>query len=324
MAQLIARSSRTWHVGGELRSMQHIGGGYVKRLDDFAPHADTPEHFAEFIREASSFGSFMPSSYASIFHDTFKSPRVRWTVNAMLRPYFRGAWNHARSLGNVPGSFHSYDLNSAYLWASTLGLPVVSSYRVTHRLSEVHPGIYVVTLRENNPLHPYPFAHARTVLITGDEIEALNPDIERIHYGITYSDCLPADACTRIAQDFSFWKHIGRGYWGRWASAEKVTCGITASGKEWELGNPILNYIWAALIVSRVRMRLWEVSPNAVHFFTDSVITRDELPTGTGLGQWRHVADFPQGLEIRHAGFYRELGADVWLKHAGQSPSSVS
>lgn len=317
IARQLPDASRSWAVNGEVRSMQHKLGGYIKRLDDFDKHRGDEDTFAEFIRETSAHGSFMPSSYASIFHDQFKSPRVRWTINAFFLPYFRGAWNEARARGASPGMHRCYDINSAYLWASTLGMPVVASYRVERRLSETRPGVYVVTLRENDIRHPYPFSSERTVIATDEEITQLNLGIEKVHYGISYTDCLPEDSCTRIAQDFSFWKQIGRGYWGRWASAQKVECAV-ASGKTWEIGNPILNIPWASLILARVRMRLWEVSANAIHFYTDSVITRDELPVGSALGQWRHVADFPQGVEIRHAGFYKPLGDTMWLKHAGQ------
>jgi hypothetical protein len=315
---VIQGASRAWSVNGEYRSVQQHGGGYVKRIDDFTSHYEDENTFLEFIRECSEQASFMPSSYASVFHDRFKSPRVRWSVNALLAPYFRGAWNEARVTGVSTGHYRAYDINSAYLWASTLGLPQTRSYQFATSIAFTRPGLYVVTLRDNNMWHPYPFNRERVVLATSDEIEQLNLDIASVDSGVTWTDSLPEDAVTSITRDYSFGKQMSRGYWGRWASADKVTC-ETKSGARWEIGNPILNYVWASVILSRVRLRLWEVSKNAIHFFTDSVITRDELPIGTALGNWRHVADFPNGLDIKHAGFYREPDADTWLKHSGLS-----
>lgn len=310
-------ASRSWLFDDDPRCLQLVGGGYVKRLDDFAAHAQSEEQFQEFIREASQFGSFMPSSYASIFHDRFRSPRVPWSLNAIFSPQFAGAWNEARTTGAISGHYRSYDINSAYLWASTLGMPEMRSVRFT-RTIQPGPGLYVLELRACNPLHPYPFNSSPRVNATSMEIEQLNLDIARVLHGVTWSDHLPGDCCTAIAQDYTFWKHISRGYWGRWASHKPVTCQL-ASGKSWELRNPMLNYVWACSILARVRMRLWEVSANALHFYTDSVITRDQLPVGSALGDWRQVADFPTGIEIQHAGFYRHAGESVWLKHAGVS-----
>jgi hypothetical protein len=71
------------------------------------------------------------------------------------------------------------------------------------------------------------------------------------------------------------------------------------------------------MIVSRVKMRLWEYSNNAVHVFVDSVITTDKLRTGDSLGDWRLEKTYLNGVNIKLPGQYGALDESRLEKFAG-------
>ena len=82
------------------------------------------------------------------------------------------------------------------------------------------------------------------------------------------------------------------------------------------LWGPWWSLVWAALIVSRVKMRVWESDHSPAHVFVDSILTKNELPVGSGLGKWRLVCECPHGVEIKQTGWFGAPGA-LPDKHAG-------
>lgn len=309
---------RYWSVAGRLTSLQMPGHGMVKAIDRFAPqHTYTPEAFQEFIREAAFYGCPRPTSYGSIFHTQYRSPRVRWSLHAPFADHFAGGWQQARMTGDLPGKWIQYDLNSAYLWACSLGLPNVRSLRVSRHIGR-WPGMYALELVRADDSLPYPFNLTRWVNATTEEIDLYSLPIQRILGGVVWSDEISGDPIIDTIRQFTFAKEVARSFWGRWCSTTPVEC-TTASGAQWELRNPIQNFVWAHLIIARVKARVFAHGMNAAHIFVDSLITTDELPTGNGLGDWRKEREF-NGLRIRHAGYYGD--AENWTRTSGASAAA--
>jgi hypothetical protein len=95
----------------------------------------------------------------------------------------------------------------------------------------------------------------------------------------------------------------------------RVEC--VAGGKRWKIPNLSLNIPWAQLIVSRVKRRLWEASPDALHVFVDSVITPHKIATGSELGDWRLEHTYEDGVLVRAAGQYGDPRKKTLDKMAG-------
>jgi len=294
--------------------MQMPGEGMIKAIDRFSlRHVVTEEAFNEFLRECTFFGCPRPSSYSSVFHTVYKSPRVRWSLHAIFSDWFAGGWQQARRVGTLPGAWHQYDLNSAYLWAVTRGLPDVKSMRVSQQFGR-WPGMYALELTRPIETLPYPFNTNKFVNATTAEIDAYALPVARILGGVIWSGEIDGAPIVDAIKQFSFAKECARSFWGRWCSTLPVEC-ATRSGKRWELPNPVQNFVWAHLVVSRVKTRVWLEARNAAHIFVDSIITTDQLPTGEGLGQWRKVQEYVNGVRIKHAGYYGDT--HQWSKTSG-------
>jgi hypothetical protein len=288
----------------------------VKGADKFAVrHTSSQEVFDEFIRECTEFQCPRPSSYSSVFHSVFRTARIPASINAQFSHSFAGGWEQAKMTGVLPGRWLKYDLNSAYLWASTLGLPRPSTFKFARRLA-VRPGLYHVELATNLEHLPYPYNARRFVNATDDEINLYGLPIHRIISGVTWEDYLPEDVVTNVIKQFSFGKEVSKAYWGRWCSSDTIRC--TCGDKVWELPNPTQNLVWAHLLIGRVKARVWQESKNAAHIFVDSIITRDEIRTADGLGSWRLDAEYANGVKVQHAGFYGPADSSKWDRTSGR------
>lgn len=309
---LKADARRWWTFRGGPCSVQLKDGSIYKCVDGIEEHTGDVETFNEFMREVRDSGVDRPSSYADVFHKTFYTPRVRWSLNEVLSHRLVGGWQQAIQPGAHLGLHRKYDMRSAYLWAGSIGLPDVKSYRLTRPgvIARDRGGVYRVELAQLVHSAPYPFNAMRQVLATPQEIETYGLPVARVLSGVSFSFDYndPAPMIDHI-RAFSFWKQIGRGYWGRWAMIDPIECHVP--GKTWNLRNDRTNLVWAHLIISRVRMRVWQAvqRAGAVHVFVDSVITRGELPTGTELGAWKLEKEYPAGVAIKAAGCYGDLSA---------------
>jgi hypothetical protein len=211
-------------------------------------------------------------------------------------------------------------MRSAYLWAGSLGLPDTRTYKRCKRPWAARDGLYRVKLLHSVPSAPFPYNQVTECLATNTEIETYNLPIAEVVAGVTWRNLTDPGELLNCIQCVSTWKQAARCYWGRWAQTQKVKCHTTS--KTWELPNPALNIPWAHLIVSRVRMRLWENSSKAVHVFIDSVITTDTLRTGDALGDWRLEKTYQDGVIIRGPGQYGAMGAERLERMAGVPLSS--
>ena len=318
---LAKQHKRFWSFHSVPTTVALSGNRYAKSLKAFSSHTDE-DSFRELLREYAEYGCPRPSGYADVFHESFKSPRVSWSVNAMLAPVMAGGWQSALSVGRHLGTYRRYDMRSAYLWAATLGMPDTRTY--TRSLSPWnnggHDGVYRVKLLHPTPNAPFPFDRATECLASNLEIETYDLPVSEIVDGVIWKRTVDAkdimDAITKV----STWKLAGRSYWGRWAQLTRVMC--HSEKKKWQLPNVTLNIPWAHMIVSRVKMRLWESTRNAVHVFVDSVITPETLKTGESIGDWRLEKTYEHGVIIRGPGQYGDVAADNLEKMAGTALDS--
>jgi hypothetical protein len=169
------------------------------------------------------------------------------------------------------------------------------------------------------PSAPFPFNHVRTCLATTEEIESYNLKVDRILTGVVWKRTISGDPILETITRVSSWKEVGRSYWGRWGQVAKIDC--HANGKTWQIPNVALNIPYAHLIVSRVRKRVWEYARNAVHVYVDSIITKDQIPTGNNIGDWRLERSY-DGVIIRGPGQYGALNALTLERMAGYAKDS--
>lgn len=315
MRRLASSARRWWTFHGVPTTVELPGQRYAKLWDTFADHFHDAPAFAELLREYRELNVPRPGGYAAVFNDRFKSPRVAWSVNAMLAPAFAGGWQAALKTGIIRGTHYKYDLRSAYLWAGSLGLPDTRTYRRSLAVSADRPGVYRVTLERPVPDAPFPFNRARECLASSEEIEVYSLPVSRVVSGVTWKRTLDPARMLDTIKLVTCWKQAGRSYWGRWGQTARVEC--HAGGKAWVLPNIAANVPWAHLIVSRVKMRLWTFATDAAHVYVDSVITPRRIPTGPEIGDWKLEATYPNGVLVRGPGQYGDPNARTLDRMAG-------
>lgn len=318
LRKLVKDSSRYWSFHSRPTTVALSNGRFAKSLNGFSDHLEE-SRFLELLREFADFGCPRPSGYADVFHDRFKSPRVKWSTNAVLAPALAGGWQAALHVGVHHGTFYRYDIRSAYLWASQLGMPDAKTYHRSLKPWRAKDGVFRIKLTKSVSDAPFPFNQALEVLATNLEIETYNLPIAEVIDGVTWDGLIDPEPILSAVRAVSTWKQAARAYWGRWGQSAKIAC--HANGKTWELPNASLNIPWAHTIISRVKMRLWNFSSRALHVFIDSVITPEELPTGDNLGDWRLEKTY-DGVFIRGPGQYGALNESRLERFAGRSKDS--
>jgi hypothetical protein len=247
-------------------------------------------------------GVYHPSSWSDCYHQL--APKMKplpWTYNGLLAWWPGGPWAQAKRTGTFGGHWYRYDLQGAYRWAATWGLPDPSSYRIVTRRGSL-PGMWIVETLEDRPdLPPLFQGRGEVVCASHEEIERYNLACRTIR-GITWSRELPRDYVEQTLRRLPFPKNAGRAYWGRWIARDPLTC-FTDSGAEWDMRNIAAHFCWGWLIVGRVRLRVWEVSQEAAHVYVDEVLVPHELPTG-GEGEWKLKQEYPEGVTVHRTGWY--------------------
>jgi hypothetical protein len=310
------RARRWWKFRGQLTTIEHDHQCYAKTPHGFTDH-ESDGALLELVREAREYGVALPTGYADVFHKTFRTPRTHASVNLLFAPRLAGGWQQALQTGALPGTWRLYDLRSAYLWASSLGLPDPASFTFTNDVRPDRPGLYRVQLECTVADAPYPFNTFRDVNATDHEIQLYGLPVRDVLGGVTWRrDYAPADRIDDTLRRVSWWKAAGRSYWGRWAQSEPVTCATPAT--EWQL--PAFGQMqpWAHLITARIRERLFHVTgPRAAHVFVDSVLTTDRLPVGDSIGDWVLKHTYRRGVFVDGAGRFGDLETGCYDKAAG-------
>lgn len=304
---LAKKAKRWWTFHGAPTTVEMDEQRYAKNIGGFTHHLEDERGFLEFLRECDSHGVPRPAGYSDVFHKHFFSPRVAWSVNATLAPALAGGWQEALSPGIHRGEFRRYDIRSAYMWAGSLGLPDVRTYRCADRVSKYLPGCYRVRLEYPVPGTPYPFSRAHECLATDEEIELYSLPVVKVVSGVTWSRSVDPEKMLAAIRRISLWKAAARSYWGRWGQTARVECHVS-SGKSWTLPNPAANIPAAALIIARVKAKLWTYAADAVHVYVDSLITPRKLPTGEAVGDFKLEHLYERGVVIKAPGWYGEPG----------------
>lgn len=327
LPQHISNAVMGWRNGRTFVTLKLRGGGILKSLNRFTDHRHDATAFAEMLRECAQYGVERPSSYSDVFHQRFRTPRIAFTVNWLFRDYFAGAWQEARRIGEIQEPMYKYDLNQAYLWAGEQGLPDVESLRYSENWKL--PGLYVIRITPDAAL-PYPFNTKPIVVAETDDIRKYQITPKRVIAGVTWDRLIDGRTIIDAIEPFTFAKQIGRSYWGRWALQDNIECAtfdkqktykrtgevVTLPGKSWELPNPAQNFIWAQVVVNRVKRRVWEAGMDSAHIYVDAIITHKRMATSTSRGDWKLVTEYPAGIRIAGTGWYGPIGGKL-EKHAG-------
>ena len=95
---------------------------------------------------------------------------------------------------------------------------------------------------------------------------------------------------------------------------EQIECNTVSN--QWKLPSRFANLPWAHLIVSRVRMRLWEevMKGDVLHVFVDSIITANVRPIRPEIGGWKLEHVYTDGVRIEGPGHYGPIygPAEKW------------
>ena len=291
----------------------------LKDVTRFPAHCGDEDTFLTMMEEAQRHGIKRPSSYSDCFHSAFHSPRIKHSLNALFAGQFTGGWEEAKATGVLPGKWYQYDMQSAYLWSGSQGLPDASTFRYADSLS-VPNGMFVIDQAAPRVDLPYPFNVRRIVNATRDEIDAYGLNVHRIVSGVSWTKTISGEQVEEAVKRFTFWKEVGKTYWGRWCSTQPLKC-HSRSGAHWGIRNPVLNLVWAHVVISRVKLRVWESAKDAAHVFVDSVIVPRKLDVGTRAGDWRLEDEFSEGVHIRHAGYFGPAGGE-WKRTSGTKRSA--
>lgn len=303
---------RAWSLGPRLMSVQLANGSYWKARERLA--TETPDAL---LGALAARGVEHPSSFADCYHQLApRMPRVRRTINGLFDWWPGGPWSEARRTGKFGGTWYRYDLQSAYRWAATLGLPSIAHMEVTKRRGTSRPGLWLVRLEEDRPdLPPVYREYGKLAVVATEEIERYNLKCETLR-GVVWSETLPSLHIESTLQRLPCPKEAGRAYWGRWIARDPLIC-RTASGKEWTMPNASQNFVWGWLIVGRVRLRMWEVAREAAHVYVDEVLVPHELPTAFGVGHWHLKETYPRGVFVNRTGWYGSRRASTM--HTGHA-----
>jgi len=167
----------------------------------------------------------------------------------------------------------------------------------------------------------------RWMILSDEEVKRYNVDVREVWWGQSWRNVLDTRSAIDAVRDkFTDWKRVLRSFWGGWAARTGPTSGTFDDGKivkRWQLPNHSRNYIWAHLIMSRVKSRVYDVIKDACYVFVDSVITRKTLTTGTNIGDWKLEKEYPEGVVIFQAGVYRDMLSKKLEKHSGRVSDSA-
>lgn len=292
-----------WRLGARIMSMalgKEAGGGRWKVAERLA--TDDPDALLDALESA---GVRHPSSFGDCYHQLApETPKVRRTFNGMFEWWPGGPWSEARATGKLDGLWRRYDLVSAYRWAATLGLPNPETYQAVRAYSASLPGLYVCELRgPDRPDLPTIFRLGGPVVASTEEIETMGLSV-RVLRGVVWTDSYSRTYVESTLRKLPCAKESGRAYWGRWIAHDPLIRWDRKANKETLLFNGFANFIWGWLILGRVRLRLWEHAREAAHVYVDEVVTREELPTGNGLGHWHLKDEYPRGIVVQRTGAY--------------------
>lgn len=283
----------------------------------------TEEDFWSVLHEAKAAGMNPPTSMADFFMACYRAPLARHSVSRPFRDFVFGGWQTAPKRGEFKGKFYLYDLNMAYRWAASCGLPNPATAYVTRDFTK-HRAIYIVEL----PIGVIPYQRGgRLAVITSEERDFFGLQSVRncrMLYGLAFRDeCDLSGTFRRLDERFpKSAKRISKAFWGAWNTTQAPEQVSWKHGERVRaLRNPFWNPIWSAFVTSRVKLRMASFYKRAYRIYVDSILTDDELPTGDGIGEFKLV-DTLSDIWIRHAGYWGY--GDVTLAATGRRPADLT
>jgi hypothetical protein len=277
---------RTWSTYCPNRRVTYKA---VDRLE-----AQSPDDFWQIMEAARHAEINPPTSFADLFLSVYRSPMPRITVRSAFMGFKFGGWNEAFRRGEIRGKVYHYDINSAYRWAASLGLPDMRTAYPTKDFS-VPYGIFLVT---NVPVGAIPWnrtSRNAVHMVTSEERNALNlPGDVTVIKGWAFCETVRLNGIfEKIDTLFSkpIASRISRAFWGMYNTTMAPEVWSWKHGEKIRhMKNPWYNPIWSAFITSRVKLRINVYRGRAIHCATDSVhILGHEIETGTAPGDWKLV-----------------------------------
>ncbi|OLD88148.1 MAG: hypothetical protein AUG85_05455 [Gemmatimonadetes bacterium 13_1_20CM_4_66_11] len=308
-----------WKFNGEWTTYNPNKSVSYKNLDRLG--VDTESDFWTLMDEAQRANIKPPSSLSSIFIEYAQRRHIRWSRFSPKSPFFGTAFGGWERLmfqgGEYAAPIFLYDMNKAYRWSASVGMPDLSTAHRTKSFYAPH-AIYLAT----NIKPFFPFANRNsTVILTSEERDAYGCDSATVLKGVAFRDTIDI---TPVFEDIdaafpSVSKRIGQAFWGTWNSHRVVQQVGMLSGKMHELRNLYYNPIWAAFVTGRVKMRCWHWRNITLRVYCDSIMTTEPIPTGSDPGEWKLVREYPSGLRFHGARFTpinTYEGPTPWTKKA--------
>jgi hypothetical protein len=265
-----------------------------KALDNLQPR--NAEDFWTIMEAARHANINPPTSLADLFLSVYRSPMPRVTVRSAFYGFRFGGWNAAFRRGKAPGKVYQYDLNNAYRWAASCGLPDLRTAYPTKDFSKSN-AVYLCT---NVAVGAIPWSrvprHAIHI-ITSEERDALNLSGDtHVIKGYAFAETHQLSRTFEEIDKFppSIRSRVSRAFWGIWNTTRApIVLSWKHGEKQRPMTNPWYNPIWSAFVTSRVKLRLNIYHARALHCATDSVhLLGEQLPTGTGPGEWKLVGEY--------------------------------
>jgi len=288
---------------------------------------ETESEFWSLMHAAQESGLAPPTSYANLFLSCYRAPMPRVSVIAPFVGFRFGGWQEAFRRGSARGPVYQYDLNKAYRWSASRGMPDLRDATPTWDFS-APSAVYLV---RDVPVGAIPYRRVPTSsvhLITSEERDALG--LEQVS-GITVLRGFRFTRMIDLSETFAeldrkfpapIVARICRAFWGMWNTTTAPEIVTWKSGERTRtMRNPWYNPIWSAFITSRVKLRLNLHRGRMLHCFVDSVHVTDELETGDQPGDWRHVGTY-QKFWCRAPGQWGD--GDYTLKYTGRGSVMLS
>lgn len=297
-----------------------------KAIDRLSPESE--DEFWSIMHAAKDAGLNPPTSYAELFLSCYRAPMPRVTVRSPFLGFRFGGWQEAFRRGPASGTVYHYDLNKAYRWSASCGLPDLRTARPTWDFS-CPSAVYLVTGLKVGSIPYRRVPPGIPQMVTSEERDALGLLDQGRNIGIIrgyrFSDTISLqDTFTQLDKKFSpaIVSRISRAFWGMWNTRTAPEILSWKHGEKIrQMRNPWFNPVWSAFITSRVKLRLNVFHGRMLHCFVDSVHVTDELPTGEAPGEWRLVGTY-KNYWCRAPGQWGD--GSYTLKHTGRGSVVMS
>lgn len=271
-----------------------------------------------------------PSSPASFINNNKLKHNVRWSTNIKFKSFFTGGWIENMKSGFTMQPVYHYDINKAYLWALSQGLPK----RVFPYTKTMKHHLFVVRQQDKNHYIPSIYNTSLCIYdeddmdffgIKGEVIDAVswNDNQAYVYDNIMeFENVLPPKA----------FKMLQKSFWGRWAADNELLVDHYRDGKlikSRSLKNNFQNYVWSTIIIHRIIRSVFSqwLLLDGINVYVDAILSRKEMENnyiGNDIGKWKLENKFENGIYIDRPGTWDVLPLTskkriTWYKHSGFS-----